>query len=231
MHTLILVMWGDTKTANRPYQCYQCDHFCKPTARITYLNRIIYFDRFWIVLYHVSFQFWRMCCYEITLSAIQRMLKLSWLKPPNVTFLGFHNVDLNSVSCLNVLFQKFCTFQRFITDIALDFAPVFINVLFQVMFPSEDNRAIFTFKFPKFPTLFLVTGSTVVGDSFLTVFACNFPVRFHVCPQLCPSNTFFLTLLTGENTIVMLCFNMHFQMFFRGCFNFADGASRHLDFY
>ena len=81
---------------------------CLVTLRTFFLN----LDRFWIVLYHVSFQFWRMCCYEITLSAIQGMLmlKLSWLKPPNVTFLGFHNIDLNSVSCLNVLFQKFCTF-------------------------------------------------------------------------------------------------------------------------
>ena len=66
----------------------------------------------------------------------------------------------------------------------------FRTLFYQVIFPSEDNRAIFTFKFPIY-TLCHVTVSTVVGDSFLTVFACNFPVRFHVCPQLRPSNTFF----------------------------------------
>ena len=40
MHALILVIWGDTTTANwrEPYQCYQCDYnfFCKPTVKITY---------------------------------------------------------------------------------------------------------------------------------------------------------------------------------------------------
>ena len=88
MHALILVIWGHTTTANwrEPYQCYQCDYnfFCKPTVMI--------------------------CCYEITPSAFQVILELSWLKKSNVTFFGFHNVHLHSVSWFIVLFQIFSTF-------------------------------------------------------------------------------------------------------------------------
>ena len=144
------------------------------------------------MLDHVSLQFAWFCSYKITQSAIQVILKLSRWKKSYVTFFGFHNILFNSVSCLDVFFQICLTLQCFITDIALDCASIFIHVFFHISCCSECSRTSYTLVCLFITHTFChMTASAVVWNSFLTVFACNFPVRFHVCPQLRPSNTFF----------------------------------------
>ena len=61
------------------------------------------------------------------------------------------------------------------------------------------------------------------------VFACNFSVRLHVSLQLPSSNAGLLTFLTCEDTIIMLWFDMHSQMFFRRSFKVTNGTRRHVD--
>ena len=126
--------------------------------------------------------------------------------------------------------QITCTCQRFITEIALDFTTFICDVSFQITCCVEDSRARLTFEF-----LFItntpchVTAPTIVWNLFLTVVAGNFPVRLHVCLQLRPSFACLFTLLTSEHTVIMLCCNVHPQMFVRGGFKPAYSAGRHGD--
>ena len=127
-------------------------------------------------------------------------------------------------------FQICLTFQCFVTDVALDCASVFIHVFFHISFCSENSRTSFTLVCLFITHTFRhMTATAVVWNSFLAVFACNFLVRFHVCPQLPPSNAGLLTLITREDTIVMLIFNMHSEMFFRRSFKATNGTRRHVD--
>ena len=197
---------------------------------VTLWTLFLNLGRFWIVLDHVSLQFAWFCSYKITQSANQVILKLSRWKKSYVTFFGFHNIQFNSVSCLDVFFQICLTLQCFITDIALDCASIFIHVFFHISCCSECSRTSFTLVCLFITHTFChMTASAVVWNSFLTVFACNFSVRFHVCLQLPPSNAGLLTLITIEDTIVMLIFNMHFEMFFRRSFKVTNGTRRHGD--
>ena len=126
--------------------------------------------------------------------------------------------------------QITCTCQRFITEIALDFTTFVCDVSFQITCCVEDSRAIFTFELIFITnTLRHVTAPTIVWNLFLTVVAGNFPVRLHVCLQLRPSFACLFTLLTSEHTVIMLCCNVHPQMFVRGGFKPAYSAGRHGD--
>ena len=78
----------------------------------------------------------------------------------------------------------------------------------------EGSRADFTFKCLLYTNaLNCVTVPTIVGNCFVTVFAVDFPMRFHVCPKLPPPLTCDFTLLTFEHTLIMLCLNVHLQKF------------------
>ena len=56
-----------------------------------------------------------------------------------------------------------------------------------------------------------------------------FPVRIHVCLQLHPSFACHFTILTSEHVVIMLCLNVHPQMFVRRSINAAYDTGRHGD--
>ena len=95
-HALILVLWGNTSTT----------HCRKATLWTLFFN----LNWFRIVCYHVPFQSRSFCCNEITESAVQVILDLSWLKKSNVAFRGFHNLHLNTVNWSHVSVQITCVF-------------------------------------------------------------------------------------------------------------------------
>ena len=96
-------------------------------------------------------------------------------------------------------------------------------------FCRKLGRAIFTFEWLLTNTLCQMTGRTIVRDLLSTVFAVNFPVRIHVRFKLPPSFAWFMTLLTGYHTIIMLVLHVHPQMFFRKSFKAAYDTRKHGD--
>ena len=99
------------------------------------------------------------------------LLELSWWEKSNVTFNSFHNFHLHSVNRWYLFFQITCTFQRFITEIALDFITTFASDMsFQITCCVEDSRAIFTFELIFITNTFRhVTASTIVWNLFAAV--------------------------------------------------------------
>ena len=68
-----------------------------------------------------------------------------------------------------------------------------------------------------------------VWDLLSTVFAWNFPVRIHVRLKLPTSFAWFVTLLTGYHTIIMLVLHVQLGMFFRESFKTAYDTRKHGD--
>ena len=68
-----------------------------------------------------------------------------------------------------------------------------------------------------------------VWDLLSTVFAWNFPVRIHVRLKLPTSFAWFVTLLTGYHTIIMLVLHVQLEMFFRESFKTAYDTRKHGD--
>ena len=98
---------------------------------------------FWIVFCHVSLQFRSTCCFEVTKTAVQIFLELSWWEKSKVTINGFHNFHFHYVNRWYVFFQiMFSTFYH------RDCIGTFVSdVSFQITCCAEDSRAIFTFEF------------------------------------------------------------------------------------
>ena len=158
----------------------------KSLLNMNVISHIVNFSStwFWIVLNHVSLQFWSYWCNKITETAMQIFSELSWWKESYVTFTSFHNFCLHSVSVWDVLFQITFTFQCFITEVALDFTTFVSHVNFQITRCAHVLKTVGQFSHLiafLTPIHFVMWLLLLLCGFFLTVFAGKFPVRIHVC--------------------------------------------------